>query len=862
MFNQAIAAQKLSKNYMQNLFLFFSIFILFILIQSVNALDEIENGQSLCPKPETKVNDHLSSSPQYLHEYMLKAKKSALKGDWTEKTLHYCSGFYVNPFNPNPQKTMDVQQSNLYLSAENANYQNQSNLYLTGSVEAYKGPLRLSADEMEYNEKSGQGKLSGDINIRAPQLLLKAPSGNINLNTQAAEINSAEYFIHQINIRGNAEKLALQTNQNKMTMTKASFTSCPPEEKDWSLNAKKIKLDNEVGWGEAHHATLKIEDIPVFYFPYLTFPLDERRKTGFLFPNPQVSGNNLDLATPYYINIAPQADMTYTPRLQTAHGLSHSLESRYLNQFSLWQLNLQYIYHDKKIGDENIKINKPDDRERWAIGLKESGRLSQNWSTYINFQQVSDNDFFKDWGSQGLDITKTLNIRRDLGINYRNSRWHVKATVIDYQSLEENPDVKLNYRQLPNIQFQYFPVSDTFKLNPVLLGEYVFFQDKKGQLEAHRSFLNPGVSINFNKPAIDLETQLVLKRTDYEIDGKSNQVEPINLSGHESIIVPSFSIDSSIFLERQSKLWLQTLTPRFFYYYAKSVNQTHLPNFDTTTSTFSWQQLFRGERFSGHDRISDANQLSLAFTSSFITQNSGKLIADMGIGQIAYFKDRTVSLYANERSLLIIPENATDAEKRYIESINEDREMRYYRDFSYLTGFTNWYFTPRQKINLNWQINPYSNQFKEGTFRYQFLHNNDKILNIAYRYVKNQPEWVQANQAKPKLFETDIHEGDFSTIWPLSSHWSALYRLQYDFNRNELADHIIGLSYNNCCLNVKLAYQKERRTYDPTEWVSPNFRAGYKDRYMLEITFKGLGSINSSINKLMTEKIPGFIEKP
>jgi LPS-assembly protein len=71
----------------------------------------------------------------------------------------------------------------------------------------------------------------------------------------------------------------------------------------------------------AKHARLRIRGIPVLYTPYINFPIDDRRKSGFLVPSIGSSDDNgFELITPYYWNIAPNLDATFYPRYMSKRG--------------------------------------------------------------------------------------------------------------------------------------------------------------------------------------------------------------------------------------------------------------------------------------------------------------------------------------------------------------------------------------------------------------------------------------------------------------------------------------------------------------------------------------------------------------
>ncbi len=823
----------------------------------------------LCPKPILNDNQlKLSTDPSILHESMQKANQEANALDWVRdpESASACHGYYQEPGNPFSEKDKPLRASNTYLSAETVTSEEDQTLHLKGNVEAYRGSSRISCDNMTYNQTTGTGILDGHINIREQGFLIKAADGQLTDHFQTLRLNHTQFLMHGRGVRGEAETLNMTTmnNQEKMSLVRALVSSCPPGENNWTLNAKEIDLNNQTGWGSAYHAVLRIEDVPVFYFPYLNFPINNERKTGFLFPSLSISSDNLDYAQPYYINIAPQFDMTYTPRLQTDHALGHSLEARYKTRWGDWQVNGQYVPDDKNIGDNDNTTIKNRTGERWAYSIKERGQINPYWRTHLNYQNVSDNDYFQDWGTQGLDIAKTLNIRREAFVGFYGFNWQVDTQVIDYQTLEVNPDPRSLYRQLPRMDFRYLKIANPFTLTPTFYSQYVNFQHEHNKVEAQRFYIEPGLryqaSSVFGKFTGHIEWKHLnmLLNENHDLGVNDITQSPYETDGSQSLNIPSATLDGQLTFEKTGNRFVQTLTPRLFYYYAKYEDQDKLPSFDTSQYTFSYAQLFRGERFNSVDRIGDANQLTYALSTELFDQHSGRPFMDAGIGQIFYAKDRQVALDPIFRKQTPITDSMSAGEKRYWKARNAQVNRYFFNERSDVAAQMNLYPTEHQRIALDTLYDTYTGEFQEGGASYQFRLANWQLFNVGYRYVRNVPYRYALPDGNYRYLADDIQEVDFSSIWPFTTRWSGILRYQYDFNRAEVSDQILGVAYENCCLTIMTAFQRERKTLDVYEWASLDFNARYRNHFMLEFTLKGLGTLNSTISKLLNEKFPGF----
>ncbi|MCY4043541.1 MAG: LPS assembly protein LptD [Cellvibrionales bacterium] len=814
----------------------------------------------LCPKPLNDNPIQLTQDPKQLHKAMATANNDAQHLDWVDdkNSLSACKGYYQEPANPSNQQNAKKESSETFLSADQVSSLDDNTLLLEGDVEAYKGSIRFSCQRMQYNQQTRDATIDGGFILRQPGFLLTAADGSLSNNFENLKVNKANFLMHSNAIRGKAKQLDLKKSaqKEKLLLHSSEITSCPPDSDNWTLSASTIDLDNQSGWGSAYNAVIRIEDVPVFYFPYINFPINDERKSGFLFPSLSVSSSNVDFTLPYYLNIAPNADMTYSPRLQTEHALGHGLEARYLNRFSEWQLNGQYIPSDKKVGDQTF-TNK-NHQDRWAYGIKEKGQLSPFISTFINYQRVSDNDYFQDWGGKGLDIEKTLNIRREAYVGFNRHQLQLDLRLIDYQTLEDFPDPLTLYRQMPRIDITYIPDVKPFKFESGFNGQFVNFEHKENRVEADRFYLEPNLTRKDIWPFAEVVSTLAYKRTDMLLKDNGDTSNVYQTTGHQHISVPVASIDAQLIFEKQHKTLYQTLTPRLFYYYAHYDEQGHLPIFDTSEYTFSYAQLFRGERFNGVDRIGDANQLTLNLSSEWANLRTGHILANVGLGQILYFTDRKVAASEFHKEHLAITPDLSKDETEFRQAYNDEVDRRFYNHTSDMAFQANFYPTPKQQIRFASLFNPFEDSFNEGSIYYQYRESPWQLINLGFRYVQNPIQPIPKHDGGTTYLKDDINMVDFSTIWPISTQWSGIIRYQYDINRNEQADRIIGLAYDNCCLNVLMAYQRERKTFDIFEWERNNYRADYKDHYMLEFTLKGLGTINSTISKLFEESIPGF----
>ncbi len=787
---------------------------------------------------------------------MKAAAASAEKFDWTplsalpdsqsSKISTGCHGVYQEPANLGPEAKTSPNQAPLRLSADSVNFKDSQHIELKGNVEVYQGTRRLRSDQVDVDNNEGTVQLSGNVQVREPGLLLRGTSASLDNIKRTTRIEHAQYLVHTARARGGAARITSRSDRTVL-LKEGSYTSCEPGHDSWRLEAGLIKLDPKNGFGKAKNARFHIRDIPVFYFPYVEFPIDSRRKTGLLWPTfSQTSNGGIDIATPVYLNLAPNYDATLVPRYINTHGWLTEVEMRYLNPFSDWIIGGAYLSGDEKVGDLEAESHPNLDTERWIGRIQESGPWNDYWSSWIDYQSVSDASYLRDLGTTGLDVRREVQLQQSAGIRYNGPNWSFQTMAEDYKALVDDADVEENYTLAPRFTLHRQQNQANFQFTTLLDLEYSFFEhDSKPR--AHRLYAEPGLSYPMNWMGGFLIPSVKLKHTHISLND-SNDISATGIvsQGDVDTTVNTFSFDSGLFLEREwigtRHAWLQTLEPRLFYYYADFVDQSNLPVFDSDLFTFQYNQLFRENRFSSYDRIGDANHLSLGLTSRLYAQDTGEEVFSAGIGQILYFEDRRVSLNDNDLT-------AT--------SMNDMAYKQHFRNASDIVGKLQW------KPNNNWAIlgnyihDPYNKKTQEGGINLQFVGKEYNLFNIAYRYKRQQP----VTDTLGKLINADTEQTDISTVIALNRQWSLFARWNYDMTDHHSIEDISGVEFDNCCWRARLVYQRERESFINDKPKNETDPLEYDFAVFLQIEFKGLGSVSDNVSALLSESIPGFIER-
>jgi len=793
------------------------------------------------------------------------------------ETGPYCAGTYVEPDRPGKFDTTPMSEAPTYVSAKATRYeQEQEVATLAGDVLLRQGSIQVEADEASLHQLENRGELTGNVRFRDRDALLVGDRAEIFLDSGEAKVENAEYVVHSGKVRGSAQ-YAKREETAIIRLKDGTYTSCEPGENSWHLQGNNVTLNPATGFGSATNVTLRVKDVPVFYTPYIHFPIDDRRQSGFLAPSiGSSSDTGLSLQTPYYFNLAPNFDATLYPHLMTDRGLLMEGEFRYLTRSSEGQFGAAYL--DDSNDDRELQSEYED--QRWMYSWQNRTGLDSRWLAEVDYTDLSDPYYFQDLDTN-LDIDQPDHLDQRGTLTYRGNTYtarlnmhaYERATVADITPYERLPQLTLDGRlpfQPGGLNFAYKTEFVSFQRS-LRDGNFInedgnpeqWYDDRLRGLtraEGERIHLEPGVSLPLNWSWGFLKPSLKYAYTQYDLDldgrGQSTLASYESFDSSQNRSVPILSVDSGLYFDRDTqwfgKDYRQTLEPRLFYLYVPEEDQDDIPLFDTGESSFSYSSLWRENRFSGKDRIGDANQVSLGVTSRWV-EPSGFERQRLSIGQALYFEDRKVQLRG-------IDYRTRDSATADVSPYALEYMYRYNRDWRFTSTF-------------NWDPDSHSTRSGSAMWHYQPADNPGKIVNVGYRYRNDTMRFDQATgewtygadygtPGTPEYIKDyyKINQHDFSVIWPIVPQWSVIARWQHDYSRSRTLEAFGGFEYDNCCWKLRLI-NRYWIDYDETS-LNPDRNDEPDNGIFLQIVLKGLGGVvGNATETFLDEGIQGYRER-
>ena len=697
---------------------------------------------------------------------------------------------------------------------------------IEGKAELRRADLVIKADRLEYDQPTDLARAQGQVRINRAGNVYEGPLLEIKLDAFEGFFNTPRYYFLKNDSHGEASKVDFIDDQ-RLVIHNATLTTCrrlpgPSWMPDWILRATTLRMDNEEDVGTAEGAVLSFKGVPLLPIPAMSFPLSDQRKSGFLPPTLELDNvNGAVVSMPYYWNIAPNRDATFTPTLMSKRGVNVGSEFRYLEADYSGRVQLDLMPNDT-LRDSN----------RWGLTYGHQTTLKNSLTQRLtdggvalnlNLNRVSDDNYWRDFTRASTSLTQRL-LSNDATLSWSNGLFASTARAIKWQTLQDATAPIAQPYDLTQLTTRYAR-DHVYGMDVSVVADYSQFQtdtlrsvqpNANGQrifslLQASRPWLAPG---GFITPKVQLHA------AQYQLDA------PLS-TGATSVgrVVPTFSLDSGLVFERDTNLLgtalRQTLEPRAFYVNTPYRDQNALPNYDSGANDFNFATIYSENAFVGNDRISDSNLLTLGVSTRFLNAATGAEVARFGVAQRLRFSDQNVVLPGGTA--------ATD------------------RVSDLLLGATvNW--DPRWAFNSTVQYNSSTQQSVRATLGARYNPSHYRTLTAAYRLQRDVSEQL-----------------DVGWQWPLNDlwgdrgaslgagrgqgegRWYSVGRLNYSLNERKLVDAVLGLEYDaGCWLGRVVLEQLQIST------------TAANQRLMFQLEFVGFTRLGVSPLKSLKDNVPNY----
>jgi LPS-assembly protein len=739
----------------------------------------------------------------------------------------FCCGAFLEPQSQGEESAQDPSEAALRVSAISTETGNGSVAILKGDVSISQGYRQITSDHALVDQETRQINLSGNVRLREPNILLAGDDALLNLDSQEIKLKNVDYVLHEASVRGSADLLRRQTD-GLIIIEDATYTSCEPGLNTWQLKTNKIKIDQASGFATIKNARLDIAGLPIFYFPYAKFPISDRRSSGLLFPsisNDDING--IDFSVPIYLNLAANYDATFTPRYLQHRGTALEAKFRHLSRWSHTEISAGYLDNDKG-GNRRNNLLDPSESlpsqgdDRYIARLKHSGNFSKSWSSYLDINEVSDKAYFFDFGSLTDEEDYPTYLRRIGKLSYQTDHWKFSLEAHDYQSITYGIENPYQLKSRISINGDYHYGNDvTLEIHNQ---QSEFSHHSDSQISGGRTRLNYTIGLDKRRDWGYIRPRIGLNHLAYQLN------DAIDPALNYEISSPFISLDAGLKFEKIIGIfnnYKQTLEPRLFYLHSQYRNQNHFPDFDTKMMMPSFAQLFRVNRYTGGDRISDDHRLTLGLSTSYIDKKTGQEKLRASIAQAIYFDDRKVTLSPTSNQLIDLERKKSDIA-----------------------------FELSLRINHYWRINNEAiynhsqKKMEKGTANIYYRDNEDRIFNLGYGYSHSETATGAPVNKSEKIDQLDL-----SFNLPMGRNFNWLGRWHHDFSNDRELELFTGLEYNNCCWRAGLILRRwlDNRYEDAnTELLTP------KNGIFLQVQLKGLAGTGGRVGSILKKGIYGY----
>ncbi|MEZ8348920.1 LPS assembly protein LptD [Vibrio splendidus] len=677
----------------------------------------------------------------------------------------------------------------------------------SGDVRVTQGNKTILADNVTLHQQENIVVAEGNVNFSDGQIKSVSDRATNNLTTDEMTLENTDYEFLCEPGRGDAVYIA-KTGKAVYEIEDGSITSCPIGDNAWRLRASSISVDQDEEQATFYNPRFEIQSIPVFYLPYLTVPVGDTRKTGFLYPTVSYgSSDGFEAEIPVYWNLAPNYDLETTFKYMQERGTQLNSKFRYLSDFGSGSIESEYLPDDKKYSEKG---------DRWGAQLQHSGIFQESWLFEVDYSKVSDIDYFTDLSS-GIGNREDGQLLQEGKATYRSQNWDASVLVRDFQVLTTSNN--LPYRLMPQLEYNYYAPEVMEYLDFDMISHVSMFDtDASGKPSANRIHVEPGITIPVGNTWGTWTTEARLLGTYYQQDldgvdtGAGSDYEGLEES--VSRVIPEFRSHAGVVLERDTTIvgnYTQTLEPQVQYLYVPEEDQSDIGLYDTTLLQTDYYGLFRSRKYSGVDRIASANQISYGASSRFFDDEYKERL-NISFGQIFYIDKDTKQTLDNDDS---------DKKTNYSSwAIEMDFN---YDDYLFYHG------------GVQYDIDTTAMQLANSTLEYRFA---GGYIQTNYRYVTEEYINETVDFDVSSITRDGISQAGLLGAYQISPKWNTSAQYFYDLTTQEDLEWLARLNYKSDCWYIGFTYSN-RLTNNIS---NPNTTPEYENNFSVNFGIVGFGT--------------------
>lgn len=696
-----------------------------------------------------------------------------------------------------------------------------------GGAELRRHDTVIKADRIEHDKRTGETKANGHVLLNRNGDRVTGPDLQINVNTYEGHFNQPEYSLLKNEAKGDARRIDF-LGEDKMLVHDGRYSTCPRVPgatwmPDWLVRASSIELDRAEDIGIAKSGVIEFKGVPILAAPIFSFPLSDQRKTGALPPSLSFSTQSgVEVMAPYYFNLAPNYDATFTPTLMTKRGLDLSGEFRYLQPTYTGALRTSFMPSDRL-----------RDSDRWAYSFQHGQTLVESLGDSplglrLNLNKVGDDNYWRDFPRTITSLTSRL-LHNEVSLGWGKGPWSSSIGMYRYQTLQDiDAPITPPFDRLPSMGFSYEQLNQTLwgttgwdmslSTNVTRFRRSFLSNDVEQKSGGDRSLLVANLSRRWQAPGWYVQPRARVHMAQYRNDTTTGT----NVSASRS--VPTLSLDSGLVFERPASFfgtdYIQTLEPRAYATWTPFRDQSNLPNYDSGARDFNLSSMFAENAFSGNDRISDTRAVTLGVSSRLLSANSGAEVVRLGVAQRALLKDQQVTL----------PGGAAVTER-----------------LSDMLVAARVQWDPLWSVDTNVQYNAKSRQSVRTTLGGRYTPGAFKAISAAYRIQRGISEQIDVGWQWPLsgVFGKSPDPIPGRALGP--GQWYSVGRMNYSLPDRKMIDLVAGFEYDAGCWLGRVVLERLQLSSTTND-----------QRILFQLEFNGFSRVGASSLQSIQANIPKY----